>query len=161
MKHRAIILAGGNIGDTATRFIEAEQELRKRGVGVVARSQNYTSRAWGFESEMLFVNCAWSVKTELEAEELLDTLQQVENLLGRDRDAELRLKAESGERYCSRTLDLDILFYDEEHIDSERLKVPHPLIMERDFVITPLCELLQCDKEQLARKIEKIYAEIG
>ena len=161
MAHSATILAGGNIGDTASRFVEAERLLAERGVKVVARSQNYESRAWGFESELLFVNCAWSVETELEAEELLDALQKVENLLGRDRDAELRLKAESGERYCSRTLDLDILFYDEEHIDSERLKVPHPLIMERDFVITPLCELLQCDKGQLAQKIEKIYAEIG
>ena len=67
-------------------------------------------------------------------------------------------KAENGARYCSRTLDLDILFYDEEHIATARLKVPHPLIMEREFVITPLCELLQCNKEQLAEKIEKIYA---
>lgn len=157
MVHRATILAGGNVGDTAARFIEAERLLVERGVEVVARSQNYESRAWGFESEMLFTNCAWEVATELDAEPLLDALQEVENLLGRNRDEERKIKAESGERYCSRTLDLDILFYDEEHISSERLKVPHPLIMERDFVITPLCELLQCSKEQLADKIEKIY----
>ena len=157
MVHRATILAGGNVGDTAARFIEAERLLAERGVEVVARSQNYESRAWGFESKMLFTNCAWEVVTELDAEPLLDALQEVENLLGRNRDEERKIKAESGERYCSRTLDLDILFYDEEHIASERLKVPHPLIMERDFVITPLCELLQCSKEQLADKIEKIY----
>lgn len=157
MVHRATILAGGNVGDTATRFIEAERLLAERGVEVVARSQNYESRAWGFESKMLFTNCAWEVATELDAEPLLDALQEVENLLGRNRDEERKIKDESGERYCSRTLDLDILFYDEEHIASERLKVPHPLIMERDFVITPLCELLQCSKEQLADKIEKIY----
>lgn len=157
MVHRATILAGGNVGDTAARFIEAERLLAERGVEVVVRSQNYESRAWGFESEMLFTNCAWEVATELDAEPLLDALQEVENLLGRNRDEERKIKAESGERYCSRTLDLDILFYDEVHISSERLKVPHPLIMERDFVITPLCELLQCSKEQLADKIEKIY----
>ena len=156
--HRAIVLAGGNIGDVAARFVEAEQCLAERGVSVVARSQNYESRAWGFESEMLFVNAVWEVKTELEAEELLDMLQEVENLLGRNRSEELKTKAESGERYCSRTLDLDILFYDEEHIATERLKVPHPLIMEREFVITPLCELLGCNKAELAEKIEKIYA---
>jgi 2-amino-4-hydroxy-6-hydroxymethyldihydropteridine diphosphokinase len=141
----------------AARFVEAEQELAKRGVEVVARSQNYESRAWGFECEMLFVNAAWEVKTQLEAEELLDALQEVENRLGRNREEEQKIKAESGERYCSRTLDLDILFYDEEHIATERLKVPHPLIMEREFVITPLCELLGCNKAQLAKKIEKIY----
>lgn len=158
MKHRATILAGGNIGDTAARFIEAERLLQERGVEVVARSQNYESKAWGFESEMLFTNCAWEVTTELEAEALLDALQEVENLLGRNRTEEQKKKAESGERYLSRTLDLDILFYDEEHISTERLKVPHPLIMEREFVITPLCELLQCSKGELAGKIEKIYA---
>ena len=155
--HRAIILAGGNIGNVAERFIEAERALAERGVEVVKRSQNYESRAWGFESEMLFVNVAWEVATELEAEKLLDALQAVENLLGRNRAEEQKIKAESGERYCSRTLDLDILLYDEERIATERLKVPHPLIMEREFVITPLCELLQCSKEQLAEKIEKIY----
>ena len=154
---RAIILAGGNVGDTAARFVEAERLLAERGIEVVARSQNYESRAWGFESEMLFTNCAWEVKTKLEAEQLLDMLQEVENLLGRNREAEQKIKAERGERYCSRTLDLDILFYEEQHIATERLKVPHPLIMEREFVITPLCELLQCSKEQLAKKIEKIY----
>ena len=158
MVHRATILAGGNVGDTAARFIEAERLLAERGVEVVARSQNYESRAWGFESEMLFTNCAWEVATELDAEPLLDALQEVENLLGRNRDEERKIKAESGERYCSRTLDLDILFYDEEHISTERLSVPHPLIMEREFVITPTCELLQCSKEELAKKIEKIYA---
>ena len=155
--HRAIILAGGNIGNVAMRFVEAERALAERGVEVVARSQNYESRAWGFESEMLFLNVAWEVATELEAEELLDALQAVENLLGRNRSEEQKTKAESGERYCSRTLDLDIIFYDEEHISTERLKVPHPLIMEREFVKVPLCELLQCDEVQLREKIEKIY----
>ena len=155
--HRAIILAGGNIGNVAERFIEAERALAERGVEVVKRSQNYESRAWGFESEMLFVNVAWEVATELEAEKLLDALQTVENLLGRNRAEEQKIKAESGERYCSRTLDLDILLYDEERIATERLKVPHPLIMEREFVSTPLCELLQCSKAQLAEKIDKIY----
>ena len=155
--HRAIILAGGNIGNVAMRFVEAERALAERGVEVVARSQNYESRAWGFESEMLFLNVAWEIATELEAEKLLDALQEVENLLGRNRSEEQKTKAESGERYCSRTLDLDIIFYDEEHISTERLKVPHPLIMEREFVKVPLCELLQCDEVQLREKIEKIY----
>ena len=158
MMHRAIILAGGNIGEVAERFVEAERLLAERGVKVTARSQNYESRAWGFESEMLFVNVAWAVETALEAEPLLDVLQEVEALLGRNRDAERKEKARNGAKYCSRTLDLDILFYDEEHIATERLKVPHPLILEREFVITPLCELLRCNKAQLAEKIEKIYA---
>ena len=106
---------------------------------------------------MLFLNAVWEIKTELEPEKLLDALQEVENLLGRNRSEESKAKEESGERYCSRTLDLDILFYDDEYISTERLKVPHPLIMEREFVIVPLCELLQCSRVQLREKIEKIY----
>jgi 2-amino-4-hydroxy-6-hydroxymethyldihydropteridine diphosphokinase len=156
--HRAIILAGGNIGDVAARFVEAERLLAKRGVVIVARSKNYTTRAWGFSSELLFTNAAWKVATELKPEDLLDALQEVEALLGRNREAECVEKEREGARYCSRTLDLDILFYDEEHISTERLKVPHPLIMERDFVIEPTCELLGCSREELAQKIEKIYA---
>ena len=156
--HRAIILAGGNIGDVTTRFVEAERLLAERGVAIVAKSRNYSTKAWGFESEMLFTNATWEVETALRAEELLDVLQEVEALLGRNREEERTKKAESGERYCSRTLDLDILFYDEEHISTERLKVPHPLIMEREFVIEPTCELLQCSRVELAEKIEKIYA---
>ena len=156
--HRAIILAGGNIGDVTTRFVEAERLLAERGVAIVAKSRNYSTKAWGFESEMLFTNATWEVETALGAEELLDVLQEVEALLGRNREEERTKKAESGERYCSRTLDLDILFYDEEHISTERLKVPHPLIMEREFVIEPTCELLQCNREALAEKIEMIYA---
>ena len=156
MMHHAIILAGGNIGDVANRFAEAERLLAERGVTIVVRSKNYATKAWGFESEMLFTNAAWEVATELEAEQLLDALQEVEALLGRNRVIEQKEKEQKGARYCSRTLDLDILFYDDEHISTERLKVPHPLIMERDFVIEPTCELLQCNKEQLAEKIEKI-----
>ena len=155
--HRAVILAGGNIGDVAMRFVEAEQLLAERGVTIVAKSKNYSTKAWGFDSETLFTNAAWVVETALEAEALLDALQEVENLLGRNRAEEQKVKVESGERYCSRTLDLDILFYDEEHIATERLSVPHPLIMERDFVIEPTCELLQCSQAQLAERIEKIY----
>ena len=158
MMHHAIILAGGNIGDVAARFVEAERLLAERGVKVVARSRNYTTKSWGFECEMLFTNAAWEVTTERGAEELLDALQEVEALLGRDRTTEQKEKEQNGARYCSRTLDLDILFYDEEHISTERLKVPHPLIMERDFVIEPTCELLRCSREELAQKIEKIYA---
>ena len=158
MMHHAIILAGGNIGDVVNRFVEAERLLAERGVIIVARSKNYATKAWGFESEMLFTNAAWEVVTELGAEQLLDALQEVEMLLGRNRTVEQKEKEQGGARYCSRTLDLDILFYDEEHISTERLKVPHPLIMDRDFVIEPTCELLQCSREELAEKIEKIYA---
>jgi hypothetical protein len=77
----------------AKSFAEAERALAEQGVAIVSRSRNYESRAWGFESEMLFLNVAWEVATELEAEPLLDVLQEVEALLGRDRVAEREQKA--------------------------------------------------------------------
>ena len=68
-------------------------------------------------------------------------------------EAEGETKAQRGEKYASRTIDLDMMFYDEERICTERLKVPHPLIMEREFAIVPLCDLLKCSREELERKI--------
>ena len=153
MVHRAIILAGGNIGNTEQLLLQAEEILTEQGVRVVAKSQYYRSRSWGFESEQEFVNCAYEVATELEAEPLLDIMQGVEAALGRNREVEGETKVQRGEKYASRTIDLDMMFYDEERICTERLKVPHPLIMEREFAIVPLCDLLKCSREELERKI--------
>lgn len=155
MVHRAVILAGGNIGDTEQLLTQAEKMLAEQGVKVVAKSQYYRSRSWGFESEQEFVNCAYEVETSLESEPLLDVMQGVEAALGRNREAEGETKAQRGEKYASRTIDLDMMFYDEEQICTERLKVPHPLIMEREFAIVPLCDLLRCSREELERKIYK------
>ena len=154
---RVVLITGGNVGDAERRLGEAARLIDAEVGRVESHSKIYRTKAWGFESEMLITNAAWEVLTELKPEELLDALQEVEALLGRNRMVEQREKEQKGARYCSRTLDLDILFYDEEHISTERLSVPHPLIMEREFVIEPTCELLQCSKEQLAEKIEKIY----
>ena len=156
MVHRAIILAGGNIGDTEQLLTQAEKMLAEQGVKVVAKSQYYRSRSWGFESEQEFVNCAYEVESSLESEPLLDVMQGVEAALGRNREAEGETKVQRGEKYASRTIDLDMMFYDEERICTERLKVPHPLIMEREFAIVPLCDLLKCSREELERKIYNI-----
>ena len=61
--------------------------------------------------------------------------------MGRDRESELREKASTGERYCSRTMDIDIMFYDDEVISTPRLTVPHPLMQQREFALEPMCEL--------------------
>lgn len=156
MKHRAVILAGGNVGDTEQLLAKAEQMLAEQGVEVVAKSHNYRSKAWGFESDTEFVNCAYELLTSKGAEELLDTMQGIEAALGRNREAESKVKAQRGERYASRTIDLDMMFYDEERISTERLQVPHPLIMEREFAIIPLCELLCCNREELEKRIYRI-----
>ncbi len=150
---KTVILGGGNVGDVHARLDEAERLMAERTGEIVARSSFYASRAWGFEAESDFVNRAWVVDTPLAPEALLDTLQEIENRLGRDRKTETEQKARSGERYTSRTMDLDILFYGEEHISGERLTIPHPLIMERDFVLDPLGEVLHMTREEIGKMI--------
>lgn len=83
------------------------------------------------------------VSTDLAPEQVLDALQRIECELGRDRGAEARDRERTGERYSSRKIDIDILFYGDEVISTERLQVPHPLIAEREFVLQPLCEILR------------------
>jgi hypothetical protein len=81
--------------------------------------------------------------TELTPEELLRTVQEIELELGRNRTAEAEQKASTGAAYCSRPIDIDILFYDDEVVDTPDLKIPHPLLHRRDFVLTPLCEIMR------------------
>ena len=75
---------------------------------------------------------------------MMDAAKQYEaEVLGRNRAAEAVEKASSGAVYCSRPIDIDIIFYDDEVIGDERLTVPHPLLAEREFALVPLCEIMR------------------
>ncbi len=110
------------------------------------RSTMVTSQPWGFgdqtqEEVAPFTNQAVVVETELAAEELLNALQQIENELGRRRTDEQQEREQRGVRYLSRKIDIDIIFYGDHVIQSERLTTPHPLMAEREFVLEPLVEI--------------------
>lgn len=152
----AIILGGGNIGDVEQRLTEAERLICERVGEVVARSSLHRSEAWGFHAENDFFNRAFVVRTALAPEELLDATQGIERELGRDREQEYSEKLMSGEPYASRKIDLDILLYGDEHISTERLQVPHPLIMQREFALLPLCEATGLTREAVGKKIKTI-----
>ena len=159
--HRAIILAGGNIGDVAARFVEAERLLAERGAKVVAKSQNYESKAWGFTSYDNFFNQAIIIDTDFSPEELLDKVLEIEIKLGRNREEEAEVKARTGERFAPRKIDIDILFYDDEVIDTPRLQIPHPLIQDRDFVLRPLNEIAPDKIHPVLRKtIHTLFEEM-
>lgn len=128
---KAVILAGGNTARTPARLEQAAAELEKLGT-LTHRSGQYPSKSWGFEATD-FLNQAFELETELPPESLLDALQTIEN---RDRAHEDK----KNQRYASRDLDLDILFYGDQTIDTPRLTVPHPLLPERVFALRPLCE---------------------
>lgn len=137
---RAVVITGGNAGDGEMLMARAREEIERRAGRIVAASSLRRTKAWGFEAPD-FLNQALEIETRLTPTELLDTLQGIENLLGRDREAEARSKRETGARYVSRTMDIDIIFYDALTVAGERLTIPHPLLAVRRFVLEPLCEI--------------------
>ena len=140
---RVVLLAGGNLGDVKSRLQRAQKLVNER-VGAVLRcSHRYESEPWGFAAAGRFSNQAMEISTDLAPEEVLDAVQAIEAELGRDRAAEQREKARSGAAYVSRPIDIDILFYDDLVLASERLALPHPLLAEREFALVPLCEIMR------------------
>lgn len=138
---KAIIITGGNVGDVKDTLRRAQQEINQN-LGVILRcSHNYESKAWGFTSYDNFFNQAIIIDTDFSPEELLDKVLEIEVKLGRNREEEAEVKARTGEPFAPRPIDIDILFYDDEVIDTPRLKIPHPLIQSRDFVLRPLNEI--------------------
>ena len=123
---------GTNLGDREALLNKA-LELITESVGPVsARSGIYETEPWGFESGNNFLNMVAQVHTDLNPVYLLKKLAQIENQLGRKRGSR---------KYVSRTIDIDILLYGDRVIDRSDLKIPHPLIHERRFVLVPLCDL--------------------
>lgn len=137
---RAWLITGGNSGDVAKRLAEALRMIAAEAGRIAAYSSVRSSEAWGFSSEP-FLNQAVEIETALTPEALLERLQAIEQALGRDRDAERHEKERTGQRYASRPVDIDILFYDDEIIETPRLTIPHPAIGERAFVLEPLAEI--------------------
>jgi 2-amino-4-hydroxy-6-hydroxymethyldihydropteridine diphosphokinase len=134
---------------------EALERLQQYGeVHVLHASSVYQNRAVGMGDEADdFLNAVAEVSTELEPLELLELCLGVEQQLGRTR---------STEGWASRTIDLDVLFYEGAEIESQRLTLPHPRIKERDFVAVPLAELapeLEIDGRRLSEIAEKLRSD--
>lgn len=134
-KHKAILLTGGNEGDTESILAAAREKVRECVGPIAAASSVHRSAPWGnFDApQQDFFNQALIVETHFSPIELLDATQRIERELGRRRV--------SSRVYTSRPIDIDILFYDDLVMQSERLTIPHPLIQEREFVLEPLSEI--------------------
>lgn len=140
--HRVTLLTGSNDAD-ARAILERTAVLLAERIGPqVSASQIYGSAPWGFKAERCFLNQALSFETALTPIEVLDAALGVEQEVGRRREEEAREKLSTGERYASRVVDVDVMFYDSEIIRSERLSVPHPLLHLREFALRPLCEIM-------------------
>ena len=128
----AYLCLGGNIGNTQAIFNKAIEQIES-GIGrCVLKSRLYATEPWGFEAEQLFLNQVVAVATELEPHAVLEQCLLIEAELGRTR---------SGNGYQPRTIDIDILFIDNQIIDFPDLKVPHPLLHLRNFVLQPMCDV--------------------
>ncbi len=131
---RAYIGLGANLGDAASTVESAISRLAAADdITLVARSPLYRTPAWGVTDQPDFINAVAGVDTTLPAEALLSLLLSIERDAGRDRAAE--------RRWGPRALDLDLLLYGDRRIDSPGLRVPHPHLHERAFVLVPLAEI--------------------
>ena len=124
---------GTNIGNKRRNLITAAALLAERVGDVLALSGFYETEPWGFESNNWFLNAAVKRNTDYTPQELLVVTQQIEKELGRTE--------KSNGTYHDRVIDIDILLYDDEVLQTLELVLPHPLMHERKFVMEPLAEI--------------------
>jgi len=130
----ALIALGGNVGDVLTTFDAAIAMLCDGAtVRLKARSSNYRTPPWGVTDQPPFINAVIAVTTTLTPHALLARMQECERVFGRDRDRE--------QRWGPRSLDLDLLAYDDIVLGDAALSLPHPHLFERAFVLVPLAEI--------------------
>jgi len=127
----AYLLLGSNLGDRVTWLDQALDGISREVGSIIRTSSIYETAAWGNEDQPGFLNLAVAVATLLSPSLLLETLQQIEIRLGRQRK----------KKWEARTIDVDILFYGHEVIDEPALQVPHPHLPNRRFALTPLQEI--------------------
>ena len=141
MMHQVYLGLGTNLGDKVWNLQEAVRLIGER-VGTVTRQSSFIeTEPWGFESEHTFLNAAICCETEKTPREVLLLTQQIESELGRTKKSTSLLTPSLLPSYQDRTVDIDILLYDDLTIDEPDLKIPHPLMHQRDFVMIPLEEI--------------------
>lgn len=134
MKHIAYIGVGSNLGDPLKNITAALDLLEKHPkIQVICLSHFYETEPLTLKGEKQnwYLNCALKLKTSLDVIKLFQALQEIENQLGRKRP----------HRWAPRTIDLDLLFFDDEILRTKNLTVPHPELHQRRFVLKPLLEL--------------------
>lgn len=129
-----LIALGGNVGDVRATFGKAIAHVCGMTQGVlVARSSDYVTPPWGDEDQDPFINACVEIETGLDPHALLFVLKKVEQKFGRTRDKD--------RRWGPRTLDLDMIAYDDVSLQTPDLTLPHPRLFERAFVLVPLAEI--------------------
>jgi 2-amino-4-hydroxy-6-hydroxymethyldihydropteridine diphosphokinase len=129
-----LIALGGNVGDVRQTFCKAIANICGMAQAeLLARSSDYTTPPWGDKNQARFINACIEIDTRLDPHALLFTLHKIEKKFGRDRGTE--------KRWGPRTLDLDLIAYDDAVLNKPELTLPHPRLFERAFVLVPLAEI--------------------
>jgi 2-amino-4-hydroxy-6-hydroxymethyldihydropteridine diphosphokinase len=122
---------GSNLGDREVNCLKALELLAEYGIKVDRTSSMYETEPWGVKGQPRFINMAVQAETNLDPRKLLNVLKEIEK----------QMKRVPSEKYGPRLIDLDILLYDNLVLDEPDLKIPHPHMHERDFVMRPLREI--------------------
>ena len=128
---KAILIIGGNIGNRQRNLQQAAELIEQKCGPIVQSSALYETEPWGNSNQQEFLNQVLIIETALEPEELLDSILTIELTMGRIRE----------EKNGPRIIDIDILFYENEVVNTATLNIPHPEMARRRFVLEPLSEL--------------------
>lgn len=130
--HQVFLGTGGNIGNKRDNFDKVYTFIKNELGNITKSSSVYETPPWGFEATENFWNMVFIIETEFSAAVLLQKINKIEDCFGRTRDHLI---------YKSREMDIDILYFDDETINTENLTIPHPLLHKRLFVLVPLAEI--------------------
>lgn len=131
LKHEAFIALGSNLGNLKENLDTAIKNIKEQGIEVLAVSDYISTEPYGVTDQPQFLNAVIKVATTLEPLTLLRTILGIENKMGRVR------KRHWGER----NIDLDLILYEDVVMDTEELKLPHPDMQNRDFVLVPMAQI--------------------
>jgi len=149
----ALIALGGNVGDIRSTFRHAIPEICRRAQATLtARSSDYITPPWGEEQQPPFVNACIAIQTAIAPPALLAILHDVERKFGRNRAQETR--------WGPRTLDLDLIAYDDLTLGTPELTLPHPRLFERGFVLVPLAEIVP-ERRIAGRRVDEAVTRVS
>lgn len=132
MSNKVVLGLGGNKGNVSETLNKSHNMIRELVGKIDLQSSFYQTKAWGIENQTDFINQVIQVGTDLQPKEILIKCLEIEKVLGRERK----------QKWGQRTIDIDILFYDNIIVETPDLKIPHPYIHQRNFVLYPLSEIL-------------------
>lgn len=125
------LLIGGNIGDRMANLQKAKEWIEKKIGHILKESAIYETEAWGNQNQPSFLNQAIIAKSQVSASQTMEAILEIEKQMGRQRN----------QKFDPRTIDIDILFYNDAIINEHHLTIPHPEIQNRKFVLIPLKEI--------------------